>query len=462
MKKKYILFALVSILGFASCSSINNNDAHKDNPVIENFDLNQVLLKELNDNEVLLNLTVNGLYNGEKGLSSEDYYLENYVIANLNVGDDLPTSEITSTVADCEFTSWQYATSGGELAFVSKVQEGQKYYQAYFTYLGEGQDDETIGGDGNLSSEQPLEDRTIYVKNNAGWSTVNLYAWNNNGRSNGSWPGLAMTYNEAIDLYTYELSPIYTSLIFNNGSSQTADLNAYTEVNTYIVNEDCTVSYGWYENGSITPVTPGDPINPGIPEGSSYVYFDLNGQASWTSVYVYTWEGADTGTWPGSKMAYDSETGYYKYSLGNASTCNIIFNNGSGEQTADLVYNVDTPLYTLNGSGGFGGVWTVLGADVEEVEKQNNYVYVNLNGQVSWSNVYVYTWSGASTGSWPGNKMSYDSEKGLYYYELGNVITCSIIFNDGNGAQTADLSYSSATPVFTFTSASNGTWSTLA
>ena len=58
--------------------------------------------------------------------------------------------------------------------------------------------------------------------------------------------------------------------------------------------------------------------------------------------------------------------------------------------------------------------------------------------------------------------MAYDSEKGLYYYELGNVITCSIIFNDGNGAQTADLSYSSATPVFTFTSASNGTWSTLA
>lgn len=254
MKKKYILFALVSILGFASCSSINNNDAHKDNPVIENFDLNQVLLKELNDNEVLLNLTVNGLYNGEKGLSSEDYYLENYVIANLNVGDDLPTSEITSTVADCEFTSWQYATSGGELAFVSKVQEGQKYYQAYFTYLGEGQDDETIGGDGNLSSEQPLEDRTIYFKNNAGWSTVNLYAWNNNGRSNGSWPGLAMTYNEAIDLYTYELSPIYTNVIFNNGSEQTADLKTYEEVNTYIVNSGGSVSYGWYENGSIKPV----------------------------------------------------------------------------------------------------------------------------------------------------------------------------------------------------------------
>ena len=212
--------------------------------------------------------------------------------------------------------------------------------------------------------------------------------------------------------------------------------------------------------GEVVPEEPETPVEP-LPT-SNIVYFDLNNQASWETVYIYIWEDNGSGTWPGTPMTYNEESGYYEYDLGNVSSINVIFNNNAGAQTSDLVYNSETPLFTLNGAGGFGGVWTVVGEDVEEVEKQNNYVYVDLNGKVSWSTVYVYTWSGANTGEWPGTVMEYDAESGLYYFELGNVESCSIVFNNNSGSQTADLTYSSATPVFTFTSPSNGTWSTLA
>ena len=212
--------------------------------------------------------------------------------------------------------------------------------------------------------------------------------------------------------------------------------------------------------GEVVPEEPETPVEP-LPT-SNIVYFDLNDQASWETVYIYTWEDNSSGTWPGTPMTYNEESGYYEYDLGDVSSINVIFHNNAGAQTSDLVYNSEAPLFTLNGAGGFGGVWTLVGEDVEEVEKQNNYVYVDLNGKVSWSTVYVYTWSGANTGAWPGTAMEYDAETGLYYFEIGNVESCSIIFNNNSGAQTADLTYSSATPVFTFTSSSNGTWSTLA
>lgn len=249
--KKRIFLAILPIIGLLSCSNVTDTPRA---PITNDYELNQVLLKELNEGEVILNLTPNGLYNGEKGSKSTDYHLENYVLLNLNVGDALPTTDsITSTVEDVEFVSWQFATSDGELAYVDTVQEGQKYYQAYFNYVGVGEEDEYIPGD-DLSSEAAPDDRTIYVKNNAGWSTVNAYYWNDY-RNNG-WPGSALKiYDEANSIYSLDISPIYVNIIFNNGSGeQTADLRLYEDVNIYTVGAGGTVSYGWYENGTITPV----------------------------------------------------------------------------------------------------------------------------------------------------------------------------------------------------------------
>ena len=65
-------------------------------------------------------------------------------------------------------------------------------------------------------------------------------------------------------------------------------------------------------------------------------------------------------------------------------------------------------------------------------------IYFDNSGK-NWSTVYVYTWNsnGDCTGSWPGKTMTKVSGS-IYSYEVPTAAT-SIIFNNGNGAQTCDL-----------------------
>ena len=80
----------------------------------------------------------------------------------------------------------------------------------------------TTGGDGV----------TVYLKNEAGWSTVNCYMWSDGAGNNAAWPGKAMT-SVGDDVYMYTSSTAFENCIFNGGSSQTSDLSV---MNGYIFN----------------------------------------------------------------------------------------------------------------------------------------------------------------------------------------------------------------------------------
>lgn len=69
------------------------------------------------------------------------------------------------------------------------------------------------------------------------------------------------------------------------------------------------------------------------------------------------------------------------------------------------------------------------------------YMTVYFSNPSNWSTVYCYAWVGAGDaymGQWPGKQMQKDSVTGYYYME-NIVIGENIIFNNGSGAQTADL-----------------------
>ena len=79
-------------------------------------------------------------------------------------------------------------------------------------------------------------------------------------------------------------------------------------------------------------VTPPKPIDP----NAQLITVYFTNPNKWTNVHVYTWNGMDMGSWPGTAMKYDSATGYY-YMEGIVPGTNIIFNNGgNGSQTGDL------------------------------------------------------------------------------------------------------------------------------
>lgn len=88
-------------------------------------------------------------------------------------------------------------------------------------------------------STQPIR---VYFSNSENWTTVNAYIWDNNGTHvNGAWPGTVMNLDSESGLYYVDnVMPGY-NIIFNNGSSQTADLKVPTDGNNLcaITNGEC-------------------------------------------------------------------------------------------------------------------------------------------------------------------------------------------------------------------------------
>ena len=88
-------------------------------------------------------------------------------------------------------------------------------------------------------------------------------------------------------------------------------------------------------------------------ETTTLVRVYVNNAAKWADVYCYTWDTNPYVAWPGEKMAKDEATGYYYYDIPK-NFVNVIFNNGTGTQSADLktptgkavVYNNSTKAWS--------------------------------------------------------------------------------------------------------------------
>lgn len=144
-------------------------------------------------------------------------------------------------------------------------------------------------------------------------------------------------------------------------------------------------------------------------------------------------------TWPGVAMTPTSTqlNGFDVYSY-TGTFDNCIFNNGNGAQTADL-----TPQDGMYFAGNKWCTLDELQGGMPTVEHDTVYC-LNTNG---WSAVNCYMWSPANA-TWPGEPMlkegtvGYDGSNGgafdlyRYVYVPG---PANVIFNDGNGTQTDDL-----------------------
>lgn len=69
-----------------------------------------------------------------------------------------------------------------------------------------------------------------------------------------------------------------------------------------------------------------------------------------TAPYLYAWNGADNGSWPGAQMtetAVVKGTTFWKKTF-TGTGFNIIFNNGSGTQTADITGIISDRFFTFD------------------------------------------------------------------------------------------------------------------
>ena len=244
----------------------------------------------------------------------------------------------------------------------------------------------------------------VYVKAN---SAPNLYAWVEGGEKaktlNGEWPGKKMstkTTIEGVDYYMFVADGVEKfNIILNNGSgAQTGDITditattflSYDGGSGYKILTDIPVpDPNPNPNPNPNPDPEPDPTPTPNPTGKFYVYFAA--PTSWTTVKAWVWnhnngdENYTGGNWPGEDCVktsnkYNGMTVWmweYKGDKTDMPT-NIIFNNGSGEQTKDLDYQ-NGKCYDFNGVNGSINITTAI-KGINAAAKTMVKVYT-LNGE---------------------------------------------------------------------------------
>ncbi|MGM9851727.1 MAG: alpha-amylase family glycosyl hydrolase [Muribaculaceae bacterium] len=110
------------------------------------------------------------------------------------------------------------------------------------------------------------------------------------------------------------------------------------------------------------------------------IYFD-NSTAGWSKVNCYIYGSNEcneiTGAWPGTAMTFNGQ--YYEYAVvtdGALNECNVIFSNGSGNQTGDNVKVRNHAIYNQHGdTGKSAGISAVIADDANAPTE-----YYNLQG----------------------------------------------------------------------------------
>ena len=244
--------------------------------------------------------------------------------------------------------------------------------------------------------------------------------------------------------------------------------------------------------------------------------------ATWEKVYLYAWNGANLGAWPGMEWTtQDAEGWLYHVFPGDVREVSIIFTNGAGEQSSDILLDQDacyewngmevlsqncslsdipfslivspegqkyktesltismttvgekstpTIYYTLDNSDPktsstkqtYTVPFTIQGNKTlkayavdgnKETEVQTHtYTYqapqktalvVKFMPPASWTTVYLYAWDMSTTplmGEWPGTEWTTKDENDWLYHTFPEEMReVNVIFNNGEGVQTADL-----------------------
>ena len=218
---------------------------------------------------------------------------------------------------------------------------------------------------------------TVLFKNTAGWSTVNAYAWNSSSDKIGSWPGVAMTvFDESQSIYMIEFDTAnqYENIIFNNGSTQTADLvipgmgyiydystSKWSEyelpVNpsisttlssgevdgptsvTYTVTDATSATYS-LNGGSAVSFTGSVTLTVGKNETDKVVITATNSTGTTTKIYTYTCEQEEELT---ASLKVNGSSSAVSLTVGNSVTVVPTATGGSGSYTYKYVIkNVST------------------------------------------------------------------------------------------------------------------------
>ena len=315
------------------------------------------------------------------------------------------------------------------------------------------------------SSESADGTVTVYFQNNWLWSDVSCHYWGATSAPDTEWPGVKMTlvgYDGAYEVYSASVPADATGLIINGLKDDgSGNLDQTPDITSGIV-DGAGWKMVWVEQNGIETYTfnpdsiTDAPSTPSGPSADGNVF-----TVAGVGTLCYSeWDVADSY----NDMTLNSETGLYEKTFtgipAGSYECKVAANHswdqswgtaGNGEfgNYSFTTYDEHDITITFDPATGTVGHVTAesTGEDTNRPvpEKpdidttQVNKLY--LSNTANWDTAFVYFWTQGSSdqnAAWPGQEMEWDSEKMLYYVEVPTYYV-NIIFNNGNGVQTADL-----------------------
>lgn len=268
-----------------------------------------------------------------------------------------------------------------------------------------------------------------------------------------------MTYNEETGLYektfkgipagTYECKVVANHSWDQAWGGDSGEFGNYSF--TTFDEHDITITFDAAQGkvGHVLADSTGADEDRPVPEApdidtSKTITVYLADSANWETPKYYCWtlgSSDQNAAWPGVDMEWDSEKLLY-YAEVPTYYANIIFNNGSGTQTADLAIPGDGMIFD-----NVTNEWTDLSNYVPPIppEDTTEDITVYVKDDAAWGDVYIYFWntSGIEASAFPGVPMELGDD-GYYYYTIPAGF-CNVIFSnggsweDGTLQQTPDL-----------------------
>jgi len=253
---------------------------------------------------------------------------------------------------------------------------------------------------------------TVYVKGTDG---INLYAWGKNSdganvEPNGAWPGKTLSETVSVaedDWYYFTFDDMESvNLIFNKNGNQTGDISG--------ISEDTFFEY----TGGSTATKLDISVSP-VPA----VRFSPNGGDFYETITV-------TATVKNAVSAW--------YAIGTDAKVNI----SGTSATFSLGENIavgDNVTVNWGATGADGNVQTgsVTFHKIEKPEEPEGFVVYYDNSVTSWNPVKIHYWGGEEASTWPGKDMTLVRDN-VYYFVLPEGTT-GVVFNNGNGIQSVDV-----------------------
>ena len=349
------------------------------------------------------------------------------------------TDSLKLTLNFANATSGQYSIDGG--AF-------QNFTNGSTITIGAGLPYDTVttikvkASDGSTTSDvatytytkvDPTKFTTIYFDNSSyNWSNVYAYVYVDASTSNAKWPGVQMQKDSSTGYYYYEVPEEFENgnVLFTESESTStnrypADGEAGLEIGA--TSKILKANHTWEPYSG--PVKPTNPTNPTDPVGQVLIGdVTLDGKIDIRDATNLQLHVAKMTTLTGNALIA-GET------------------NNDGDLNIRDATNVQMHIAKFPVAGSLVGQYKGGGTVVDPtnpptpttpVDLPTDKTVVYFRNTSSWSKVNIHYWNNNNqTTTWPGMEMTLVSGN-VYKYEVPNGMT-GVIFNDGNGTQTGDL-----------------------